>query len=421
MKTNLLKSSFLIIALIFGLATTTIAQTVWTAENFDARTVGAVLEMKRWYEQDGSATVVADPALATNKCVNIKTTNWDAILKLNITLPQGKKQSDITKVSFDIYLKTNVANQIENNSKNMNIFVDGNKIYEDTNHPQQAPDNTWTTKEYSLNLSSDANTLVLDFGISTPRGDYYIDNVKFHLKGDNIVPISGDYLIENFESKAINEVITMKKWYDVDGTALVKANPTVAGEKAVQIITTNWDALLKLNVTLPAGKTLAHYNKVKFDIYLLPNVLNQIENNHKNMHVFINDDKVYEDTNFPAQAPDNTWTTKEYTLNSTAGNTLSISLGISSPRANYYIDNVRLVGIASSTHKTSAEKLIVSQSSDQLMLGSIVENVQVFDTKGTRIVMANNTKILDISTLNKGVYLIRINKNGSITTEKILK
>lgn len=421
MKTNLLKSSLFVVALIFGLTSAAIAQTVWTAENFDARTLGAVLEMKRWYEQDGSATVVADPVLASNKCVNIKTTNWDAILKLNITLPQGKKQSDITKISFDIYLKTNVANQIENSYKNMNIFVDGEKVYEDTNYPQQAPDNTWTTKEYSLNLSSNASTLALDLGISTPRGDYYIDNVKLHLKGDDVVPSNGELMLENFEAKAINDVVTMKKWYDVDGTAIVKANPTVAGQKAVQITTTNWDALLKLNVTLPADKTLAHYNKVKFDIYLLPNVADQIENNFKNMHIYINDDKVYEDTNYPSQAPDNTWTTKEYALSSTAGNVFSISLGISSPKANYYIDNVRLVSTTSGTNNTSAEKHIIRQTSTEISFGSTVDYVEIFDTKATLILTAKNIDILDISTLNKGVYLIRINKNAAISIEKILK
>ena len=85
---------------------------------------------------------------------------------------------DYEKISFDIYLVSGA----DNNYKKMQIYVDRTKVYEEDGYPSQAYDITWTTKEYALNNVATNNSFVLDLGISTNKGDYYIDNVKLYQK-----------------------------------------------------------------------------------------------------------------------------------------------------------------------------------------------------------------------------------------------
>ena len=104
-------------------------------------------------------------------------------------------------------------------------------------------------------------------------------------------PTSGNVTID-FNDKTIGQTEAMKAWYTTDGTATIAADPTNAGNKAVNIVTTNWDAFLKLNITLPSGKTLANYESLMFDIYIGTNA-NDANPNYKNMFIYLDDVKKY--------------------------------------------------------------------------------------------------------------------------------
>lgn len=227
------------------------------------------------------------------------------------------------------------------------------------------------------------------------------------------------FTVENFEGKTLNEDLPMKEWNAVDATATVKANPTNAAQKSALIVTSNWDAHLKLNVSLPVGKVLADYNKIKFDIYLNSGH----QNNDKKMKVYVNDAVVYEDTNYPTQAPDATWTTKEYSLsNLAAGNTFVLDLGISTTDGNYYIDNVVLVEkTATAIGETKGEVFSATVSSNTIELSQVASSLKVYDITGQMLVSAENTSSVEVSLRDGSIYVIKAVVNGKVQTVKIVK
>jgi hypothetical protein len=158
-------------------------------ENFEDKTIGSVYDMKRWYPEDGSATISVDPANPDEKSVRITTSNWDAFLKMDFVLPSEKTLADYETFSFDIYIPAN-SNDEYPNYKNMFVYLDDVKKHEESDYPQQAEIAVWTTKTFNFdNLSlTDSekakNSFALAFGLSTDKGDYYIDNAKLTEKAE---------------------------------------------------------------------------------------------------------------------------------------------------------------------------------------------------------------------------------------------
>lgn len=197
-----------------------------TVEDFESRTSGEILNMKRWTPTDGTATVEANPTDATKKSVHIVTSANDALLKLNVTLPSGKIVADYESISFDIYMSAAYSN----NYKKMQLYIDGTKVYEDADYPSQATVLTWTPKSYALTNLAGGNAFELDLGISTPGGNYFIDNVKLKQKSGttdmkqlNENPLSVYYSNNIITlSKLVNQVAV----YEVNGRMLIAQKNT---------------------------------------------------------------------------------------------------------------------------------------------------------------------------------------------------
>ncbi|HRZ97734.1 MAG TPA: T9SS type A sorting domain-containing protein [Paludibacter sp.] len=426
-----MRKTLLLIALSFILLNNTLTADV-IVENFDSKNIGFTYPLKAWYSTDGTATVVADPVNSSNKAVNIVTTNWDAMLKLTVTLPAGKKLSDYTGISFDIYFGTN-ANDANPNYKNMNIYLDDVKKHEDTGYPSQANMATWTTKTYllsSLNLTTEEGaktTFTIAFGISTDKGNYLIDNVI--LTGGGVVPPppTGNVTLD-FSQSTIGQIETMKAWNATDGSATIAADPTNAGNKVVNIVTSNWDAMLKLIITLPAGKSLTNYGSFSFDIYIGP-IANDANPNYKNMFIYLDDVKKYEDTTYPKQADMSTWTTKTFVFAALgltpvelAKTTITLAFGMSTDKGNYYIDNVKL------TEKTSGLKQTNKLNHNIFIAGNMLyldnkqaEKILIYDIKGSLLIADHNKSVVDVSTLPSGIFVAKVQIDGDIFTNKIVK
>lgn len=233
--------------------------------------------------------------------------------------------------------------------------------------------------------------------------EYLIDDVELVP-----APVSTSiFTVADFEANNLDDVLTMQEWSAPDGTGTVKANPTISTEKSAHIVTTNYDALLKLNVTLPAGKTLADYDKIMFDVYLVAGA----DNNYKKMQIYVDRTKIYEDTDYPAQGTDNAWTTKEYALNNiTSGNSFVLDLGISTNKGDYYIDNIKL-RLKTSTGVDNADITNIHFSKNTLFMNS-VGNVQVFDTNGRLIISQVNVSSVDLSAVARGVYIAKASIDG---------
>jgi hypothetical protein len=212
--------------------------------------------------------------------------------------------------------------------------------------------------------------------------------------------------------------MNMKRWNTTDGSAIVEANPTNAAEKSVHIVCSNYDALLKLNVALPSGKLLADYNKLSFDIYLLSG----FSNNFKKMNIYVDGTKVYEDASYPNQATDLTWTNKEYTIDNLAGgNAFVLDLGLSTDNGSYYIDNVKLTEKGTGLSQVNESSLRVSFYSNMLLISELAEQVDVDNIGGQLLKSQKNVSAVDVSSLNKGLYIVKVNTGGQNQMFKIVK
>jgi hypothetical protein len=191
-------------------------------DNFETKTIGQTYPMKRCNLSDGTATIVQNPAYASEKAINVKTSNWDALLKLNVKLPDGLTLADYNRLLFDVYLLPNNSD-VENNYKKINLYVDGIKVYEDVGNTILAFDRTWTTKVYDLNDIIAGNTFVLDLGISTPKGNYYIDNIR--LKGKNYVVMPKSFKVEVKANPNSTGSVTGDGSYVENTSATINATP----------------------------------------------------------------------------------------------------------------------------------------------------------------------------------------------------
>ena len=406
----------------------------FVVENFESKTLGSTLDMKAWYPEDGNATVVANPTNASNKVANIVTSNWDAMLKLNVTLPSGTTLSDYDSFSFDVYIPSNSEDE-NPNYKNMNIYIDDEKKYEDEDYPKQAEIATWATRTYtiaSLELTPEEaskNSFVIAFGMSTDKGNYFIDNVKFSGGGSTPPPSGGVLTLEDFEAKSLGSTLGLKAWYpEDDGSATVAADPANALNKVANIVTSNWDALLKLSVVLPSGKTLGDFEELLFDIYVPSNDADE-NPNYKKMNIYIDDEKKYEDEDYPKQADIATWATKTYSLDALAltpdekaKSSFDLAIGMSTDKGNYYLDNIKLkektTGITS-TATTQNKMYIVNNT---LYLKNMqADNIAVFNLNGVMQASGQGLSSLDVSHLNAGIYIVKAIINGETIVSKIIK
>lgn len=196
----------------------TVTSRLLMVEDFETRVVGAGLNIFNTGGNPvvGAAKVSVNPSNLNERAVHVTTTNYENILQLSVTLPEGKTIANYEQLLFDFYWMTG-------DWKKMNVYVDGVKIHEDASYINQAPINTWTTKTYNINAGS-ANELVLALGISTDAGNYYIDNVKLKESISTVV----DGTVENVFSVEGNQIrlrdLGNIMVMDLNGRTLINSN-----------------------------------------------------------------------------------------------------------------------------------------------------------------------------------------------------
>lgn len=238
-------------------------------EDFESKNIGNNYPMKCYNESEGSATVKSNPVNGTQKSLEIKTLNWGTMLKLNVNLPGGKVLADYSSLLFDVYLLPDG----ENNYRKMNVFVDGTKIFEDEGNPYQAPENKWTVKEYKLDNLSAGNSFVLELGLSTPNGNYYIDNIR--LKPKYVVPVIIKYLVAATVNSPDMGSVTGAGTYNENTNVTMTATPN-SGYKFVSwtkngiVVST----ALSYSFTITGNTNLvANFAEEKFDLTATANPL----------------------------------------------------------------------------------------------------------------------------------------------------
>ncbi|MDR1683821.1 MAG: T9SS type A sorting domain-containing protein, partial [Candidatus Symbiothrix sp.] len=279
----------------------------------------------------------------------------------------------------------------------------------------------WKTLIIPVNVSG-GNTFTFEIGYHANSGaNFYLDNFKMKEKtgsggGGGGGDIGESSVFEDFESKNINDAYDMKRWYPEDGSAIVGADPADSNGKSVHILTSNWDAFLKMNIALPSGKTLSDYETFSFDIYIVNNSDDEYPN-YKNMAIYLDDEKKYEESDYPGQAEIATWTTKIYSLsdwslsNEEMGkSSFSLAFGLSTDHGDYYIDNVAL------TEKGGGSVFIPSVRASNIIDWSKADYIQVYNIGGQLL----NSNLSSVSALSDGCYILKAQIEGQRAIGKII-
>ena len=417
-----MKKTVLFFALI-GLGALSYAQQAvkLTFENAEIGSTGGAVAM--W--SGGTVDVIANTYKAGNpsdKVLHCNNTNYLPIYFENVALPAGAE----TMYSM-IRVKYLMVAGDDMNYPSLEIFSSPNNYTAGATEKigelgwqalwGTAEVGVWKTIEFPLSTSLlkpvPEGKLILK--LIKSKCEYLIDDVELVP-----VPASSDiFTVADFEGNALNDVLSMRRWSTTDATATVTASPTDAQNKVAHVVCTNWNSAVRTSVVLPAGKELAHYDNLSFDIYL--NNQDGADNGWKSIEVYVGDTKVIEKQ---SEGVANAWETKSYPIENLAGgNTFTLDIGLSTNKGDYFIDNIKLkLKPLNTGFDTNVEKvLIVYSANESFVLNSVVDEFELFSATGSGITSGGNTDIIPASALANGIYILKAKIKGTTYTTKIIR
>ncbi len=371
----------------------------------------------------GTVAVVANTYTTGNtsaKVLHVNNTNYLPIYFGNVAIPAGA-QTMYSKIRAK-YL---IIGGTDTNYPALEIFSSPNSTTAGATEKigeipwaglwGNAEIGVWKTVEFAFANATlvpvPAGNLVLK--LSKSNTEYLVDDVE-------LVPVpaaSNIITLADFESNAIDDVLNMRRWSTTDASATVKANPTDPTNKSVQILATNWNSCLKLNVVLPTGKVLADYDKLTFGIYL--NNLEGTDNTWKNVEVYVDGTKVID---VQSQGVANAWENKEYALNNLAGaNAFVLDLGLNTNKANYYLDNIKINQKITGNNNPTVNPLFIYTTDNAFVLNQTVDSYELYSIQGSRVANGQNASSINTSNLRKGIYILKAVVDGEIFKVKISK
>ena len=371
----------------------------------------------------GSVDVQANTYLTGNpsaKVLHVNNTGYLPVFFSNIAVPAGAET-----LYSKIRVKYLIIGGTDTNYPSLEIFSSPNSSTAgDTEKIGKldwaglwgaAEIGVWKTIEFpfssTLLTPVPAGNLILK--LTKSNTEYLIDDVELVL-----APTASSVLVVNdFESNAIDEVLAMKRWGATDATATVKASPTDANNKVVQIVASNWNSYLKQTVVLPAGKVLANYESLSFDIYL--NDIAETDNLWKHMEIYVDETKVID---VESQGVTNAWETRSYPLSALAGgNSFVLDLGVNTNKGNYFIDNIKLHAITSGVDNQDINQLSVYSGTNAFILSQEVDSYELYNIQGVKVTEGMKVSTINTSNLGNGIYILKARINDELFQTKLLK
>lgn len=153
------------------------------------------------------------------------------------------------------------------------------------------------------------------------------------------------YVVCDFENHEIGQSVPLWNRYGAApaATARVVADPADANNKVLLVDLKEWNDYTEF--ILPAGYAGAalteNFNTITFDFCLAGG------ENYKQMHVFLGDDMLYSDSQYPHQGNQGQWSTRSYDLGAVPAANASdrLRVGLCSNATSYYIDNIVLARV----------------------------------------------------------------------------
>ena len=207
------------------------------AEDFQNKTVGDVMSTWDYTDHDtgsGTCTIVAEPNKAENKMANFVVVEGDynTLIEVPVTLPEGKTIADYETIKFDIY-----RFEGDDNHKYIAVFIDNAEVKIDEQYIERAPKNGWKTWEYPIPASvTSENQILIRLGIKSNQANYAIDNIQLKVRdvqsGINRVSDAGMSVAVDGNSLIIMAAPEMEvNVYSIDG----QLSGTMTGEGSIEL------------------------------------------------------------------------------------------------------------------------------------------------------------------------------------------
>ena len=408
----------------FGLSMVLSAQTKITFEDAEIGSTGGATAM--W--DGGTVDVVANTYTTGNpssKALHVLNTNYLPVYFGNVPIPAGAET-----LYSKIKVKYLIIGGTDTNYPTLEVFSSPSSSLAGATEKigevgwaglwGTAEIGIWKTVEFTF-----ANSILkpvpsgnLILKLSKSNTEYLIDDVELVL-----IPVATPTVIVNdFEANNLTDVLAMKRWSTTDASAIVESNPTNAANKSVHILATNWNSCLEQIIALPAGKVLADYDKLTFDVYL--NNIDGTDNTYKDIELYLDGTKVMHPQSAGVA---NAWETKVFMLDTISsitsyGNSFKLDLGINSNKANYYLDNIKLTEkTGTGFSKNTFNVLTFKRTGNTLYFNQTIDRIEIVDLGGRNVITAKNINEINISNLNNGVYLMKSLVMGETYIKKIIK
>lgn len=369
------------------------------AEDFQKKTVGDVMNTWDYSNLDtgsGTCTIVAEPNKAENMMAKFVGGNYNTLIEVPVTLPEGKTIADYEAIKFDIYRFSG-----DENWKQIAVFIDNAEVKIDGQDIERAPENGWGTWEYSIPASvTSERQILIRLGIKSNNANYAIDNIQLKERAD-LPPVEYDattngtvtdkkLMVNDFQhyGAAGVELGSWSREGSPQGNVATAEDPENRSNLVGSFSgPSDYNTVMEIPVNLPEGKTLKDYDQISFMLYRCSD-----DADNKKMRVQADDSVIHYDydydgqQNYPKQAEIGVWTEKVYPITDIeVGNTFSLRLGIESNEPHYLIDNVMLQerDVQSGINRVSAAGVSVAVDGNSLIIMAAPEmEVNVYSIDG---------------------------------------
>lgn len=294
----------------------------------------------------GTAKVIDNTTGTGGKVASFVGGDYNTVIELSVKLPEGEMLKNYSLIAFDLYRKSG-----DENNKRMLVQADNYRIFmEESGFPEQAPAETWTEKSYNIDLTNTVgNEFKLRIGILSNNADYLIDNVRLKVINEEDMPgtsqngtVTGGWLMaEDFEGYLMGAKLTVYPiQYDAKGNADIAKAPTDDRGRSAHFMSTDWNNIIEVPITLPAGKVLANYSEISFDLYI-----SEGSSADRAIYIYANDEIILAQEGNPTQGNTGQWLPQSFDIpgDLAAGNEFKLRIGMSvNADEEYYIDNIRL-------------------------------------------------------------------------------
>ena len=270
-------SKFFTITFILLIAVTLKAQDSLLVWDFESNTIGDSFTHIGWSPNDIESIVSDDPLASGNNVLKNIIHNYNAAPVLTFVLPAGKTLADYDSLTFkgyfekgDVAYKEIVAQAYQ--TKPTGHFLDTDNLGS-YNRVQGASTN-WENISLDIsNTSAFTDTIYIAFGMNcagTANDDtttWYADDITLVEKTAITGPLFGTE--QDFETYTLGDSLAHVSWNPTDIESIVADDPLAGGNNVLKNIVHNYNAAPVLTFVLPEGETLADYEFLNFNLFIV--------------------------------------------------------------------------------------------------------------------------------------------------------